>query len=87
MKPGRITGALGGLFGMIGSIATAAKPDPIIRRGKYLRRRLQRRARLLAKAGGTTNKGKRALWLAQARAIVAELESAGFELQPGDLDE
>ena len=83
MKPGRITGALGGLFGMVGAIVTAATPTPQDRiiakrnKAKALRRRAER-----ALANGKRDKHRKLT--DKAESIEDTLRAEGVLVDPAD---
>ena len=84
MKAGRITGALGGLFGMIGSIANAARRDPIAVRERQSARLHEKVEKLRAKAKHEANPKKRDILLARALGIEKTLRRKGMSPAPED---
>ena len=85
MKPGRITGALGGLFGAIGAIADAAKPDPVRARRRQILKWRTQAAALRVKAKHAPVR-KRDRLLAKARAIEQTLRDEGLEVDSDEMD-
>ena len=83
MKPGKITGALGGLFGMIGSIATAAKRDPIQIR-TALRDKAKKKRRNAEKALANGKRDKHRRLMDEAESIEQSLRDEGFAVEPAD---